>query len=251
MDTLTLCREDNTPMPQLSVSHPQTTIADAYDIQRELVTRTCGVGGIGGFKAAAIAAAAQTGLGIDGPITGVMPAAGIRKSTDGHTLRLDDGAPRHVETEIGYVFGEAVTVALKDIEALKKVVAYIAPIVELPGGATMTSQATTAADLIAWNINAREMIVGKPVDASTIDPDRVTIELKHNGVVVNSAKGNQAKDGQWATLLKVVNGVVGRGYAVEKGFVITNGALGTILRAEAGRYRADFGTLGTIEFEAR
>ncbi|OQB29008.1 MAG: hypothetical protein BWY09_03091 [Candidatus Hydrogenedentes bacterium ADurb.Bin179] len=57
--------------------------------------------------------------------------------------------------------------------------------------------------------------------------------------------------GQWPTLLKTVNQILQQGYTIGTGQVISNGALGTIVKAMPGVYRADFGPLGIIAFDAR
>jgi 2-keto-4-pentenoate hydratase len=57
--------------------------------------------------------------------------------------------------------------------------------------------------------------------------------------------------GQWNTLLKTVNHLLAQGHILQPGYVITNGALGKILKAEPGNYRADFGVLGVIPFMVR
>ncbi len=47
-----------------------------------------------------------------------------------------------------------------------------------------------------------------------------------------------AAGSQYATLLETVNNLIGRGYTIKPGHVITNGALGNIVPLETGMYRA-------------
>ena len=238
-------------MAQLSATHPDATLEDGYAIQQLFVARILADDGIGGFKAAMVSQASQDGLGIDGPLTAIIPASGVFQSSDSVVIDLSQDANRHVESEIGYVFSGRVTKPLQSIEALRQCVASIAGVIEVPGNPIEIEGPTTAADFAAWNINGKALIVGPRHDPAEIDADGVELTLTHNGAVLNTAKGNQAAGGQWQTLLKTVNDVVRRGYTVEAGHVITNGALGTIVKAEPGHYRADYGVLGVIEFDVK
>lgn len=58
-----------------------------------------------------------------------------------------------------------------------------------------------------------------------------------------------AAGGHYATLLETVNNLIGRGYTIKPGHVITNGMLGNIVPLETGMYRAHYGALGAVEFE--
>jgi len=238
-------------MPQLSAAHPDATLEDGYAIQRLFVKRLVAEDGIGGFKAAVVGREGQDNLGIDGPLTAVIPASGVHDVTDETVVDLSLDPNRHVETEIGYVFSAPVTKNLPDVNALRRHVGQVAAVIEVPGNPTESKGPATAADLVAWNINGKALIVGPRHDPAEVDVDSVAIALSHNGTVVNTAKGSQAAGGQWSTLLKTVNDVVRRGYTVEAGHVITNGALGTIVKAEPGHYRAEYGPLGAIEFDVK
>ncbi len=231
------------PMPQISVAYPDATQQEAYLVQRAFVKRIMETDTIGGYKAAGVANGAA-----DHPLVAVMPASGILSSGDKIVVDLKDDPNRHVETEIGYVFAKAITAPPADVDALRECVKAVVAIVELPGGAVEQKQPGSGNDIIAWNINAKAMIVGEEYRPESIDPDAVEIVLTRDGETVNTAKGSMAAVGQWNTLLKTVNHVLAQGYTLQPGHVITNGALGKILKAEPGIYHADFGALGVIEF---
>jgi len=234
------------PMPQISVAHSDASQKDAYLVQREFVRRLMESEKIGGYKAAGVANPAP-----DHPLVAVMPASGILFATDTILIDLAEDPNRHVETEVGYVFGKTITKPLADVTALQQGVKAIVAIVEVPGGAVEAKQPGTENDIIAWNINAKAMIVGAAHSPDEIDPDSVMITLKHDGETVNTAKGDMAASGQWNTLLKTVNHVLTQGYAIQPGHIITNGALGKILKAVPGKYHTNFGALGRIEFVVR
>ena len=236
------------PMPQLSAAHPEATLADGYAVQQRFMTRVLEDDTIGGFKAAVVGQGGQDNLGVDGPIVGVVPGSGVLAAKDNVTIDLADYPNRAVETEIGYIFDTAVDAPPADVEALRRHVKAVALVIEVPGGLTEDKHPATAADLAAWNGNARTIIVGPEHAPSEHDLDAIEIKLTHDGETINTAQGGQAAGGQWATLLKAVNGIVGQGYTIQPGHVFTNGALGDIVKAEVGEYRADYGLLGGVVF---
>ena len=235
-----------TPMPQISAAYPDATQQEAYLVQQAFVEEIMESDNIGGYKAAGVANAAA-----DHPFVAVMPASGILSSDDKIVVDLKDDPNRHVETEIGYVFDKAITAPPADVDALQKSVKALVAIVELPGGAVEKKQPGTGNDIIAWNINAKAMVVGKEHRPDSIDPDAVEIALTRDGKTINTATGDRAAVGQWNTLLKTVNHVLAQGYTIQPGHVITNGALGKIVKAEPGTYHADFSSLGTITLSVR
>lgn len=232
------------PMPQLSTAHPDATLDDAYRVQHRFVTRMLTHDRIGGFKAAGVGSDHP-----DNPTVGVVLASGILEADDGVTIRLADSPPRHIETEIGYVVGRTIDAPLPDIATLTSHIRGLVPVVEAPGYPVEKAGDVTPGDLVAWNINAKEMIIGSLHATAGSDADAVTITLRHNGGVVNEARGSHAVRGQWETLRIAVNRIVQQGYTLEPGHIVTNGALGTILPAEPGDYVADFGPLGRIHFK--
>ena len=201
---------------------------------------------IGGFKAAGVASAAP-----DHPLVAVMPASGVLHAKDKIVIDLAGDPRRHVENEIGYVFHRPITKPPADVDALRRCVKAVVAVLEVPGGAVEEAHPSTTNDIVAWNINAKEMILGEARDPAAVDPDSVAITCTRDGETVNTAQGDLAAGGQWNTLLKTVNHVLQQGYILQPGQVITNGALGKITPAAPGRYRADYGPLGVIEFEVR
>ncbi|MEA3364005.1 MAG: hypothetical protein U9Q79_00060, partial [Candidatus Hydrogenedentes bacterium] len=236
--------EAGEPMPQLSAAHPEATIADGYAVQKRFVARFAKKHNIGGFKAAAVGSAAQANLGIDGPLTGVMPRSGILRAEDEIVVDLADYPNRHLETEIGYTFNAPITEPLPDVDALREKIKHVFAVIEVPGGATEEKNPSTPADTVAWNGNAKALIVGaQKLDPANVNIDTIAITFTRDGETINTAKGGDAAGGQMQTLLKSVNDIVKRGYTIRPDHVLTNGALGKILPAEPGRYIADYGPL--------
>ena len=187
----------NTAMPQLNAAHPKATLADGYAVQQAFVQKMLKNDAVGGFKAAVVGEAGQENLGIDGPITGVLPASGIFYAKDKVVINLADTPNRHLETELAYTFRQPIAKPLPDVAALRASIAGIAPVIEAPGGLTEEKAPGSAADIAAWNGNAKAIILGTEHDPEKLDPDAITITLKHKETVVNTAKGADARGGQW------------------------------------------------------
>ncbi|MBX3180685.1 MAG: fumarylacetoacetate hydrolase family protein [Candidatus Hydrogenedentes bacterium] len=238
--------KDGEPMPQISRAHAEATLADAYAAQRTFVALALGDEAIGGFKAAIVGVEAQTALGIDGPLFGVLPSSGVLYAKDNVTIDLSADNQRMFETEIGYIFGQGVGEPIPDVAALKKHIKSVAPVLEVPGGASQNEAPVTAPDLVARNINSKAIVVGSRLEPQAVDVDAIEITLTANGQVVNTARGGDAAGGQWETLLKTVNAILANGYKIEAGQIISNGALGKIVGAEPGLYCANYTGFGEI-----
>jgi 2-keto-4-pentenoate hydratase len=239
------------PMPQVSVARPETTLVDAYSIQQHFVERVLDEGGPGAFKVGIVAEASQRALGLDKPLVGVLPERGVLWAKDQVVLDLGEDTNRHLETEIGYIIGKPITDIVPDVATLREHVEAVVAVIEAPGGAVEAVQPATATDLVAWNINAKDIIVGETRGPVDLPVDEIEVSLKHGGETVNTGHGGQAAGGQWATLLQSVNELVALGYPIMPGQIISNGALGKAVKAEPGAYVGEFGELGTIRFEVR
>lgn len=238
-----------TPMPQLSAEHPDATLADGYAIQGLVVKQLLEGKKPGGFKAAVVAAPGQKAMGLEGPLAGVIPPKGVLCACESVVVDLREDQARNLETEVGYIVGKAISAPVPDIATLQIYIKNVVASIEVPGGPVNTTHPPKPADIVAWNINSKIFIVGEYESPETIDEDAVSITLKRDGQVVNTGKGSDAAGGQWETLLKTVNTLVGLGYTIEPDQLISNGALGKIIKAEPGAYLGDFGPLGKITFE--
>ncbi len=236
-------------MPQISRLHPEATLLDGYAVQQAFVKHMREDHGIGGYKAAVVGASAQKDFGINGPITAVLPAFGVRKAKQNMVIDLSEYPGRKVETEIGYRFHASIDEPVNNVEALREKVTAVFSVIEVPGGDLEEVNPPTAADIAAWNGEARVIVTGAEHDPDEVVPDEVEITLRHNGQVINQTRGGVAAGGQYATLLKTVNNLVSRGYTISPDQSITNGALGNILPLKTGTYSAEFSSLGDTEFK--
>ncbi len=223
----------------------------AYEAQRSFVdawTKSTS-DRIGGFKGAAASQAAQESMGLPGPMTGALFRSGwINAKPDLKLPRLDPD-PCVVETEIGYFFGTDVGYEILNEKQMQTVVEWMAPVIELPASYSARMSGKGYLDTIASNIGSHRYIVGQRLPVGNLVPDDIKIELIHNGELQHATQGSAAHRGQWGNLLKVVNQTIRQGHTIQRGQVIICGALGPIRAAKVGKYTANYGELGEIQFE--
>jgi 2-keto-4-pentenoate hydratase/acetyl esterase/lipase len=237
------------PVPALGDHLASPTLEDAYSAQRRLFHRDLGGTLPAGFKVAAVSAAAQERLGLEGPLTGLLHRNGALKAADRPVVASPPGTQVMVETEIGYVISVDINYAVLNDTQAAGAVSAILPVVELPVDYGDRMKSRSAADLVATNIGSWSYILGEERPVGSLDPDAVVVHLHRDGTALHTSSGAAAAGGQWGNLRKAINQIVSNGYTLRAGQVIIGGALGPVQPGAAGRYRADFGALGTVEFQ--
>lgn len=241
-------------LPRLSADHPDATLVDAYAAQRRLVAARLANDRAAGFKGGATSAAAQEGLGIDHPIHGVLFASKQLKPV-GAVVETAQNPDAVIETEIGFLIagGAEISYRLHTIEHTQGAIGAVVPVIEMPNNyARRMGAAPTAVDLVASNVGSSQFIVGSGrTSPDEVNPDEVKISLTKDGMVLHETTGDFVKGGQWANLMTLINQIIDQGYTLRSGDLIICGSLGEVHPAAPGEYEADFGTLGTIEFEMR
>jgi len=247
--TLTALLQGQAP-PRFIANFPNATLDDAYQSQRRFVRQWAQLDPIAGFKGAAASAAAQTALGIDRPLAGVVFQKGRLDASKHHILTLRPDEEVVVETEIGYITSVDLSYEVLTDDHARGAVESIVPLIELPRSYPGNSPAT-ARDSVAMNIGSDRYIVGRPIRAEGKSPDTIPVSLRRDGQVLHETTGGSVNGGQWTNLRHVLNELTRHGYTIPAGSVILGGALGKIHPGQVGRYAATFGELGGIEFELR
>ncbi len=234
------------PYPLVTQEIQNLTVEQAYEIQKAFVGIRQKKGDtIIGYKAGLTAAPAQAMFGAKEPVWGTLFTSTLRWPG---TLRQKDFAKMFIETEIGFRFGRDITKPIKDIEELKSAVAIVFPAIELPDVAYADMKSLKATDLIATNVAARKTIIGKAVPFRSRDLNAVKVRLLLDGKEVTSGEGKNALGDQWEALKWTVNNVLAMGGEVREGYIVISGAISKMVPAQPGKYRADYGDFGAIEF---
>lgn len=235
------------PYPLVSQEMKGLTIDQAYEIQAELARLREAKGEMAmGYKNGLSSAAVQKRFGVTGPIVATLFKSMFRWPG---TLYRKNFVIMLIEPEIGFRFGRDITKPIEDIESLKRAVAIVFPAVELPDFAFKDMKQVTGSDIVATNAIARKILVGKAVAVRAKDLDAVTVKLFHNGQEITSGVGKNAPGGQWGALKWTVNAALARGGKVKSGDVIITGILTKLIPGKPGKYVADYGDFGRMEFE--
>lgn len=237
------------PLAQFSVAEPKAAIHHAEVVQKHYVRRLLDDDEFAGIKGAVVGEGGQKFFEIDGPLSAVLFKSGWHDAKDQPSIKIREGANPGVETELGLILDQPIAAKIESVEALKKKVRKLVPVVELPAGLHDWPRKPKAIDLIAANVDSDNYIVGKGSTDLTIDLDALPIRLFRDEQLLNETTGGDAKGGQWANFLHQINWAIEQGYEFEPGQIVITGALGKIVKDGAGSYLATFGELGEIKFE--
>jgi 2-keto-4-pentenoate hydratase len=237
--------EAKQPLPLVSQEIKGLTVDQAYEIQASLLRLREGKGEkISGYFVGLTDPAAQKRFAIQEPIWGVI----FKSMVEGDKIIYQKGFRNVlVETEIGFRIGEDILEPVKDTESLKKAVVAVFPAIHLPDFAYADMKLITAGDLIASNVGTRKILIGETVKQD--DPNAVTVKLFHNEAEIASGVGKNALGDQWGVLKWAVNDIIARGGKVKKDYIILTGVISKAIPGKAGKYVADYGNFGKIEFE--
>lgn len=224
---------------------------DATRAQRRLVREAVKGDAIAGFKGAGITAEARKKLGVDQPLTGVLFRSGRLNAADHPVIDLAAAPDTMVETEVGYLIGVDISYEVLNSNQARDAVQSIVPVIELPVNYTRRGGGSTALDMIASNIGSARYIVGTSKAPGSLKADEIKVRLQRNDQTLHEAGVNSIDSGQWEHLRQLLNQITRAGHTVREGSLIISGALGGPKPAEPGKYTAEFGELGSIEFEVK
>lgn len=235
---------------QATSAIPALDVPRAYATQHLLVRRRIDGGdGISGFKSGLMSAKSLKDRQASQPLVGALFRSG--EAVSGSSVSLCGYRRPALEMKLGFVFNRAVRDRLPSVEALKAHVAGIIPTVELPDIAYADGKNYLALDMIAANISAARYVRAGTVPVRATDIDQLSVEIARDGARVARGLGRESLDGQWSSLLSVVNILVERGYSIAPGQFVLTGKIGDKVDVLPGVYRADYGLLGTVDFTVR
>lgn len=238
------------PQPVITAIDPGLDMMDAYRIQSRYVALAGGEAAVGGFKAGLTSPVARYRFRVDRPLAGVLFNAGRRAPAA--EIRRAEYPGLRIECELGFTLNRAVDLPLADTAELARLLASVAPVVELPRVNFDGDGPPRAVDLVAGNVGSALYIVGRSFSIG--DPaylDTEFVQLYRDGKVVDRGKATNVMGAQLEALLWLVNHTVARGITVQPGQLLLTGAMGAMVPAEPGDYRAEFRSGGVIPFTVR
>lgn len=232
-------------IPLVSSINPDLSVKQAYIVQNFYVKKRFASDKLVGFKAGLTSPTGQKKFNVNQALAGVLFASGDLSAVE--LIKLSQFKHLMLETEIGFEIGKTITGSIGNQTELKQYIKAVFPVIELPD--LGFAGKPTGVDIIAANAGAAAFIKGKPfTDFADLDLNRLTAKLSKDGKIINIGLGNDALGDQWEAALWLVNTVVVLGWVLEPGQFFITGAMGQMIKAEAGDYQADFGELGNISF---
>ena len=239
-----MCKADlaGAPKPLVSAAEGEYSLHDAYGVQSAFVAAKSASVAVSGYKGAVTAEAAQKAFGLSEAAAGVLFASG--KLAAGMSKPLGEFNKLMLETEFGYRLSGDVSEPIEDASEL---VSEVHLMIELADAGFEGKQ--TGVDLIAGNAASSHYIEGPVVTASVAELDAAAVSLMREGETLFTGAGADAMGSQMQALTWLINKTVALGRTVSADHILMTGALGGAAPGAAGHYVAQFGELGTIEFD--
>lgn len=241
-------RKQQQPAPIISDKPGVNLTTDkAYALQTAWVKQWLGNKKPFGFKAGLTTKGAQTKFNVTEPVAGVLinePLLAIpekRLTSKGYHQMM-------IEAELGFRMKQFITQPIRSVEELKMLTEEVMPVIELPDLAFDKPRALTGADIIANNVIAKSFIVGQSQPVSSIDINAVNISLEHNKQTILDAQSGMVMENQWHALLWLINQTLASGWPIAPNQVLITGAVGKMILATEGEYRANFSGMDAIRF---
>ena len=239
---------------QLSLAHPDMTIADAYAVQSAWVELKLDQGrSVRGHKIGLTSRAMQQSSQIDEPDYGVllddMFFAGEAVIPPQRFI-----VPR-VEVELAFVLAQRLEGPRCSLEDALSATQYCVPAVEIIDARIQQIDPQTRAprkvvDTISDNAaNAGVVLGSRRVKASEVDLRWIPALLYRNGVIEESGVAAAVLDHPANGVAWLANKLFAHGVALEAGEVVLSGSFTRPVAAQPGdAFRADYGPLGAISF---
>lgn len=249
-DEIVKAKARKQPMPAYGATERNATEYMGYQVQKAVIEKLVKAGDkVIGHKAGLTSRAAQDKFGVIEPVAGELLASHKKNTATFVSMRQFKGMV--VEMEIGFELKLSIREVPDSIEDLKAKVRQVVPVIELPNLYFESGARLTGADIIASNVAASTVVVGRGKSLDRIEVNEVEVELKRDNEVVATGKGSDAMGDQWAALMWLVQQRLSAGFEVKRNDLLITGALGKVIEAERGRYVADFGELGRVTFTMR
>ena len=225
---------------------PQTR-ADGYAVQAAVVSLFRQP--IVGWKIAATSIAGQRHIGVDGPLVGSLMADRVLQS--GAHVPLGGNHMRVGEAEFAFRFARGLSPRPAPYTAAEVLdaVATLHPTIEIPDSRFDDFARVGAAQLIADNACACWLIVGAAAARwRDIDLAAHAVHGLLDGTRVVEGTGANVLEDPRMALTWMVNERCAYGDGVKAGELVTTGTcIAPVVIAPGHRFRAEFGSLGTLD----
>jgi 2-oxo-3-hexenedioate decarboxylase len=237
-----------TPIPQLSHTHGELSVADAYAVQELSVARRLARGErLVGMKMGFTSRAKMIQMGLSDLIWGRL-TSGMRLA-DGGTLDLSRGVHPRFEPEIAFILGERLSGPVSPAEALCAVRA-VAPAIEVIDSRYRDFKFSLP-DVIADNTSASGFVLG-PASPPTSDLSNLGMVCEVDGRVVQVGSSAAILGHPLRSLAEASRIAAEHGFALEPGWIVLAGGATAAEWLRAGQHvRLAVEGLGSVGFHVR
>lgn len=240
-----------TEVEQISVTYPDMTVEEGYDIQHMIMSLKEDAGQkIIGWKMGLTSVAKMEQMKVKEPIYGCL--MDYMMAHDGDQVDMADFIHPRVETEVAFVlkdklFGEDVTE-----EDVINATEYVVPAMEIIDS-RYKNFSFSLADVVADNGSSVRFILGsEKIDPKTVDLGETFAKLIINDKEEDTGYGKAILGHPATSICMLVKMLSKRGIALEAGHVVMAGAMTKAFYLKAGdKVRSEFDTLGNLAFTVK
>jgi 2-oxopent-4-enoate hydratase len=244
------CFEDGSAIAPITETYPALTIADAYAIQRVLLTHHLAQGRrVVGRKIGATSKEVQRLVGVDQPDYGVLFDA----FTFENGVSLSRSAQRmvspRIEAELGFVLKKDIKGPGVTSMQLLACIDTIFPVFEIVDS-RIRDWKIKIVDTIADNSSSWGIVLGKQAIAPFgVDLSTVGMVLEQDGEIIRTGVGAAVLGHPLTSAIWLVNTLGAYDETLHAGDLLLTGSLAALADATPGRFRARFSDgLGAVEF---
>jgi 2-keto-4-pentenoate hydratase len=240
------------PKPLLRALLPEATEATAYQVLNLYVEQRSVSNKISGFKGALTNAGAQKMFGTSSSAMGVLFDSS--QLSPNAIISTSDYLSPLIETEIGFRVNKDIPYSADPLSTsdLLAHIGHALPMIEIVD-VGVDGKLAGAIDLIAINNAAANYIPGETLtsinEQSAEALANISVTLSRNQEPLGNGSANDAMDGQITAVTWLANQVMKQGYTIDAGTYLMTGSLGRPYPAIPGKYCADYGSFGSINFE--
>lgn len=201
-----------------------------------------------GWKIAATSVEGQRHIAVNGPLAGRLYTDRVLR--DGASVNLKNNLMRVAEIEFAFRFARTLPPIARpyEVSEVLDAVACVHPSIEVPDSRYNDFVKAGEAQLIADNACANMFVLGPQADDwQDFDYLNQPIEVRLNGVLVESGYGRNVLGDPRVALTWLVNELSALGISCEPGQVVTTGTCRIPVTVKPGDVvAADFGALGRV-----
>lgn len=231
-----------------SKNYKGLNVDKAYQLQKAFVRNQASYGNIMiGFKAELNTKEKQEEFGLTAPISGILMRS--TRIDGAELISLEKSAANMIKIGLSFKTNKAIRKPVETIEQLKFYFSAVALTLEIPNF-NFNGQRFNGLDVIANNAMADKILFAQ---WQTIPEhlDALSYQLSCDGKRILTSSGSEIGDGQWQTLLWLVNHVIDQGYTIRAEQFLFTGGLGDMLPLQACHYHASISSLGDLWLQVR